>query len=232
MAMTIDHLGVDRYIEVTQAFEDARGVAHAVGERGTITALAYQSATGEITLTWNRDGQSESMTFLLASKSGPGNGRMKQYFDVIEDRFTLPTDRRYVEGVGTIMLLPTVPPLTDALITDDHQFDEAIRRVWALAFRKRFVEAAAQLQAIVYSANRRGDNTERAAELLCHAAHQHAFDPDASVYRWLREQGVQLWYSWGSQATSGGEGSDRARYIRAAEAKFTALDRARNEPTP
>ena len=83
MATTIDHLSVDHIVHVTQAFTDARGVAHTVGEQGLITGLAYNNATNEMTITWARDGRSESMVFLATVRTGPGIGRMKQYFEKV-----------------------------------------------------------------------------------------------------------------------------------------------------
>lgn len=69
------------------------------------------------------------------------------------------------------------------------------------------------------------DGSHAAAGALCSLAASHAFDSDPTVYRWLRDRGIGLWYAWGSGATSGGDGAARAVEIRVAEAKLAALER-------
>jgi len=232
MAMTIDHLSVDHIVHVIQKFTDARGVAHAVGEEGLITSLAFNHATGEIAMAWKRGETTETMHFLLASRDGPGNGRMKQYFEVGEYVPAPVEGKRLIPGIGYVPLAPTLPKLTATLITADARFDDAMDRVWALAGASKYDEAETQLDAIVYATDRRGDNCERAATALCACAKLHAFDDDLAIHNWLRERGILLWYSWGSQATSGGEGTERARHIRAAERDFLELDRKLGRVTP
>ena len=225
MATTIDHLSVDHVIHVLQDFTDANGVAHKTGEQGLITALWFSMVSDDITITWTREGKSETMLFNLRHTTGPGTGRMKQYFEKGEYVPAPIEGKRLIPGVGYVPLAPTLPELTDELITTDARFDEGLERVWALAGRLRFDEAGAQLDAIVNAPDRRGDNNERAAGSICAAALLHAFDDDLTVHHWLRNRGIGLWYSWGSGATSGGEGTVRAVEIRAAERAFTDLDR-------
>jgi len=225
MAMTIDHLSVDHVVHVIQKFTDARGVAHHVGEEGLITSLAFNQAAGEIGIAWTRGRTTETMYFLLTHREGPGIGRMKQYFDVGEYVPAPVEGKRLIPGIGYVPLAPTLPKLTPTLITSDARFDDAMDRVWALAGASTFDEAEKQIDAIVYATDRRGDNCERAASALCAWAKLHAFDSDLTTHYWLRERGIQLWYSWGSQATSGGEGTARARQIRAAEHELLELDR-------
>jgi hypothetical protein len=232
MAMTIDHLSVDRVVHVIQEFTDARGVAHDLGEEGLITSLTFNQATGEIGIGWTRGAAAETMYFLLTHRDGPGIGRMKQYFDVGEYVPAPVEGKRLIPGIGYMPLAPTLPELTPSLITDDARFDDAMDRVWALAGASQFDEAQEQLDAIVYAEHRRGDNCERAASMLGACAKLHAFDDDLTTHRWLRERCIQLWYSWGSQATSGGEGTERARHIRAAERDLLELDRKLGRVTP
>jgi hypothetical protein len=232
MAMTIDHLSVDHVIHVIRDFMDARGVAHVVGDEGLITSLDYDFRTGEISITWKRGDKTETMSFAEADRSGPGNGRMKQYFEVGEYVSPPIPGKRIIPGVGYVPLAPTLPALTAKLITSDEQFDDAMDRVWALAGASRFDDAEVQIQAVVYAADRRGDNCERAASTLCSCAKLHAFDEDLTVHYWLRERGIQMWYAWGSQATSGGDGTERARHIRAAEKEFLEIDRKLGRVSP
>ncbi|MEO7997682.1 MAG: hypothetical protein ABI852_09565, partial [Gemmatimonadaceae bacterium] len=84
MAATIDHLRVEHVVHVTQAFTDARGVKHEVGESGLITNLAFSTVSDDVSITWKRGDSTETMYFNLRSPAGPGNGRMKQYFELGE----------------------------------------------------------------------------------------------------------------------------------------------------
>lgn len=73
------------------------------------------------------------------------------------------------------------------------------------------------------------DLTNDLAAEVCRFARAHLFDPDPAVLHWLRDRGIQLWYTWSSGATSGGEGAERAVRIRAAEDGMGAWERARSE---
>lgn len=224
MATTIDHLSVDHIITVIAPFTDEQGVTHSVGETGVITALSASMLSYDITIDWTRDGQSERMLFSSKNKSGPGIGRMKQFFEKGEYVQPIVEGKRFIPGYGYAPLAPTPPEVRGGLINTDSKFSDAMERVWALAARSRFDEASEQLEAIVWATDRRGDNAQRAAEELCGTAKLYAFDEDLTVYRWLRDQGINMWYSWGSGATSGGEGTERARHIRAAEQMFKDLE--------
>lgn len=225
MATTIDHLSVDHVIHVTQPFVDARGVAHDVGESGLIRALGFDQRSNEITIRWERDGAQETMFFLASNRNGPGIGRMKQYFEIGEYVPPEIEGKRLIPGVGYVPIAQPLPPLTDDVIRTDARYDDAIDRVWALAGRQRFDEAHEQLAAILSASDRNDPNNDHIAESICRLARNHAFDADLTVYRWPRERGIELWYSWGAQATSGGDGSYRATKIRAAEHEFIELDR-------
>jgi hypothetical protein len=65
------------------------------------------------------------------------------------------------------------------------------------------------------------------AEALTTAVEVHADDEEGAVYEWLREQATDLWYCWGSTATSGGEGAAMMPSIRAATDRFGEIDRHR-----
>lgn len=228
MACTIDHLRVDQVVRITKPFRDARGVTHTVGEQGRIVELALELARNEIVVRWERNGTAESMHFELASRSGPGNGRMREYFEVVPAvaprrpvRPVLPTSRSAPETRSEL------PALGGEIVRDPARFDEALRRVEALASRFRFDEAAEQLRTILEVSDPATEPAYRAAGAVCALTLAHAFDPDPTVYDWLRNRGIQLWYTWGSGATSGGDGFARAQEIRAAEARFVEIDRLR-----
>lgn len=229
MGCTIDHLSADHRVRVIQAFTDARGVSHRVGEEGLLRQIEADFATREISLVWERDGQRETMVFLLSSRTGPGNGRMKQFFELGDYVDPGRPGKKFIPNYGYVPATPPeLPPVTDEVIRSFAQYAAAIQRVWALAGRKRFAEAEEQLMALLRAPDQRGDVCYAAAESICDLAMAHGFDADPAVYDWLRERGTSLWYSWGAQATSGGEGECRATEIRAAEEKFERINRARS----
>lgn len=228
MGCTIDHLSADHVVRVLEGFTDARGVTHHPGEEGILRRMDVDLVADEIHLEWERAGRRETMAFLLSGRTGPGNGRMKRFFELREPVVAQRPGFRFVPLYGYVPANPPeLPPVTDELIRDSARFDEAMQRVWALAGRRRFAEAETQLRTIVAAPDRAGDNAYRAAGELCARALAHGFDADRSVHTWLREQGIGLWYSWGAGATSGGDGACRALEIRSAEEQFTKLDRAR-----
>ena len=102
MSTTIDHLSNNHIVRVIQDFADAREVAHHVGEQGRIVELALNYRTMEISMQWERDGQLETMFFALQSRAGPGNGRMKEFFELGEYVELERADRRFVPVLGWV----------------------------------------------------------------------------------------------------------------------------------
>lgn len=80
MAATIDHLRVDHHVVVRAGFTDARGIAHQPDDRGVIRSMGLDSAQMELWIEWEFNGTRERMHFALRATSGPGNGRMRDYF--------------------------------------------------------------------------------------------------------------------------------------------------------
>lgn len=85
MAMTIDHLRVDHRITVIRVFEDAKGKRMQVGDTGVLTGMDWDQIQNEISLEITSDTKKVRLVFSLKSKTGPGNGRMRDYFEVGED---------------------------------------------------------------------------------------------------------------------------------------------------
>jgi hypothetical protein len=85
MATTIDHLRIDHRITVTRNFVDARGTTMRVGDTGVLTNMDWDQVQREIYLEIKRDSKKVKLVFSLTSKTGPGNGRMRDYFEVGED---------------------------------------------------------------------------------------------------------------------------------------------------
>lgn len=220
MSCTIDHLRVDLIATVRQAFTDARGVRCRVGDSGLIRHLGVEWPRQEIVIEWERDGARERLYFPLAGREGPGNGRMRSYFDVTEPPPPPPPPRPQRRA-------PPLPDLAAAPVTEPGRYDEGFARVRALVARARFAEAEVQLRALLTGPDPGGCRLEQTAAQMVEVAVAHAFDPNDAIYAWARDRAVQLWYAWGSQATSGGEGAARLPSIEAAEARLAACDAQR-----
>jgi len=101
-----------------------------------------------------------------------------------------------------------------------------------LAARTRSEDANRQIEVIACWKDWRGEQLRELADYLGHAAESHVDDKDPTVYNWVRDRAIDLWYSWGSCATSGGDGTYRAQCIREGEARLQGLDRYRSGVWP
>jgi hypothetical protein len=81
MGCTIDHLSRDDRFKVIAEFRDLRGIVHKVGDAGVIRDMQVDWARNEICIEWEVDGRPESLFFDLNGKTGPGNGRMRAFFE-------------------------------------------------------------------------------------------------------------------------------------------------------
>jgi hypothetical protein len=85
MATTIVHLRVDHRITVLRDFVDAKGKMMRAGETGVLTKIDWDQIRMEIVLEIKRDSGNVKLVFELAAKTGPRNGRMRDYFEIGED---------------------------------------------------------------------------------------------------------------------------------------------------
>lgn len=228
MATTLDHLCADAQVIVIQAFEDADGVRHEVGEAGIVRRIETEWPTQTVRVTWERSGRLQDMRFSMTTRLGPGIGRMRDYFERGPDAYEPPTDKVWIEHLQA--WFPTVLPAPDKpswfMIRpgqrDGQGIDAAFDRAIALAARRRFDAAREQLAAIPS-----GPDGDELASRLGAAAERFAFGPAPEVYEWLRDQAITHWHAWGAQATSGGDGAARMQSIRPAKKRFDAIDAAR-----
>lgn len=222
MGCTIDHLSLYRRITVIRGFTDARGVSRVPGESGVILRLTLEWARREIEMDWDRGDRVETLVFDLTATEGPGNGRMRDYFEAGDLAIPADPHKRFVEGIGVVSTLPPeLPTPSMEIITDPEAVETVLARVHALAARCNF-DAAAEQCAVLSAVP-----CDLLAARLGAMAEQHAFDPTEGVYEWLRDRAIQAWYSWGAQATSGGDGAVRLLEIHPAMDRFQRLDRAR-----
>lgn len=111
MATTIDHLRVDHRITVCRDFTDANGITLRRGETGILRALDLDPRCLEIHLDIERATDRVRLVFLLAAKTGPRNGHMRDYFELGEDVTPpriLPSQRQ--PTARTMRVPPPEPP--------------------------------------------------------------------------------------------------------------------------
>ncbi len=85
MATTLDHLRVDHRITVLRDFVDAKGTMMRAGDTGVLTRIDWDQIRMEILLEIKRDSGTAKLVFALTAKTGPRNGRMRDYFAMGED---------------------------------------------------------------------------------------------------------------------------------------------------
>ncbi len=179
-----------------------------------IRRIYIDHAAREIVIEWERSGARdarEAMHFRLDARQGPRNGAMKEYFEVVE----------YSPGPRP----PRAAPKPPEPLPDGDPSSASASNVWALAARGRFKEAHEQLL-------RNDTDRQLLADQIGAAAEAHAFDADGAVYDWLKDWCIDLWYQWGAQSTSGGEGTARRAVMDVAERRFEALERQRLQFRP
>lgn len=215
MSCTIDHLHAGASVRVRRSFRDVEGRSVKAGTSGVIRQLVLDWARQQIQLHLETASGGETLRFSLAGAQGPGSGRMRDYFEVTGAvREPRAARTRAVAGGPAPM-----PELAEEE-RGASSVRTACRYVHALAARRRFTEAEAQLQEILSRPDEYGGVLTSAADALAGAAVLHRDDPEPEVYTWLRHRALQLWYAWGASATSGGEGSARSLEITAAEARL------------
>jgi hypothetical protein len=116
-------------------------------------------------------------------------------------------------------LEPPTPPA--GLTTSDASlYVDALARVHTLALERRFEEAEAQVRLILDLPDPHGCILQELGADLGNIAAAYSDHP--AVCEWARKWAHNMWYAWGSGATSGGEGAARLVEI---EAAVESLDR-------
>jgi hypothetical protein len=220
MSTTIDHLRADHRVQILRDFRDARGLQCHAGETAVIRQLRVDWIKFDLFIDWERNGRQETLFFQHGAADGPRSGRMRDYFEIGE-RVPLPEDTLVGRAARQAAeLRSSVPALVEEPITDPVCYGDAVARIWALAVQHRFADAAQQIRLILQAPDEHAERLQNLAEDLVNLAAAYSTTDDGELYDWLRERGISLWYAWGSQATSGGEGSVRRLRIRAAELRI------------
>ncbi|MEZ5400888.1 MAG: hypothetical protein R2729_14555 [Bryobacteraceae bacterium] len=218
MAVTADHLRADLRVTLLRDYEGPDGVRIPAGAAGTIRHLTMDWKTLVLTVEWERGEPPgrEAMRFLAST-------RMRDFFS--EGEPEPPSRPIPVTSSGFVLRSAEPrPPAAKRVFPAAGQEVAASDNVWALAAAGRWDEAQAQVGEVL----KLGDRASWLAGELGLAAVAHCAQP-GPVYAWLRDAATRLWYHWGAQATSGGDGAARSLEIDPAVRRFKEIDAARKK---
>ena len=228
MALTIDHLRVDHRITVMREFTDAKGTTMRVGDTGVLTGMAWDQVRHEISLEIRRDPETVRLVFSLHAKTGPGNGRMRDYFAIGEDVSPPRATPAFREASERQMIVP--PPAKEPAPTNS--------TAWARAARS--TDGPDRLEAVEKEMLAAFDHIGVAGSIAeVYAERMRAFQRAGNEARAVAafRLAMQWMYSCASSATSGGEGAalsyecDRFRAALARELGYDPTDDGR-PPAP
>lgn len=194
---TIDHLRPDCRVRVLQDFTDLRGRSFPAGETGVIRLISVDYNRKEIRVDWERKGGelADSLYFSLTAREGPGNGRMRQYFEVEEE---VPLTQVAQEEPSMAEVREEVPEVPVPKVKS---------RWWEEALE---LEAAGQLKEAEQKILKGVDNlwgASMVAEMYARRMRrfQEAGDQAAALEAFRKVDGWIFYFA--SLATSGGEGA-------------------------
>jgi hypothetical protein len=198
MATTIDHLRVDHRVTVLRDFVDAKGTMMRAGETGVLTKIDWDQIRMEIVLAIKRDSGNVKLVFEPAAKTGPRNGRMRDYFEIGEDVTPPRIIPAFHDHSKRQMIVP--PPEKKSASRNDS--------AWARAAQS--TDGPDRLEAIEEEMRRSIDHIGVAASIAeMYAQRMRAFqragnEPRAIAAFKLAVDWMGTYASW---ATSGGEGA-------------------------
>lgn len=198
MATTIDHLRVDHRITVLQDFIDARGVRMQTGETGILRKIEWDQIRMEIHLQIERPGGIIHLVFALAAKTGPRNGRMRDYFEMGED-------------VTPPRIIPAFhdPSLRQMIVPPPDRKPEPMKTAaWTQAAQS--TEGPDRLEEVENEMRRSIDHIGVAASIAeVYAQRMRAFQRAGNEQRAIAafKLAVDWMGTYASSATSGGEGA-------------------------
>lgn len=210
MATTIDHLRVDHRITVLRDFADVKGTSMRAGDTGVLTGIQWDQVRREIRLEITRDSGKVSLVFDLAAKTGPRNGRMRDYFEIGEDVTTPRVIPAFHDPAKRQMIIP--PPLKNPAPMNSS--------AWARIARStdgpdRLEDVEKEMRAAIDHIGVAGSIAEIYAERM--RAFQRAGNEPRAIIAF--KLAVDWMGSYAASATSGGEGaalSDERDQFRAA----------------
>lgn len=198
MATTIDHLRVDHRITVLQEFVDAKGVLMRSGDTGVLRVIDWDQRRMEIHLQIECTGQTIRLVFALAAKTGPRNGRMRDYFEMGEDVTPPRIIPAFHDPAARRMIVPPSERTPKPMNTD----------AWARAARS--TEGPDRLEDIENEMRRSIDHIGVAASIAeMYAQRMRAFQRAGNEQRAIAafKLAVDWMGTYAGSATSGGEGA-------------------------
>ncbi len=214
MATTIDHLRVDHRITVTRDFVDARGTMMHVGDTGVLTRLEWDQVRMLIILEITRDSGKVKLVFDLAAKTGPRNGRMRDYFEVGEDVTTPRVIPAFRDKSKRQMIIPSAKEKPLSVNPAENVPPPAKRlgpmnsKAWARAAQS--TDGPDRLEAVEMEMLAAIDHIGVAGSIAeIYAERMRAFQRAGNEPRAIAalKLAMQWMYSYASSATSGGEGA-------------------------
>ncbi|MFO1488962.1 MAG: hypothetical protein U1F65_10840 [Verrucomicrobiota bacterium] len=198
MSMTIDHLSVDHRITVIRDFVDMNGRTMRAGDTGVLTKMEWDQIRMEIVLEITRDAKAARFVFSLKSKTGPGNGRMREYFEVGEDITPPRIIPAFHDQSKRQMIIP--PPVKNPAPMN--------KTAWARAAQStdgpdRLEDVEKEMRAAIDHIGVASSIAEIYAERM--RAFQRAGNEKRAIAAF--KLAVDWMYSYAASATSGGEGA-------------------------
>lgn len=198
MATTIDHLRVDHRITVLRDFVDAKGTRMRAGDTGVLTGIQWDQVRMEIVLEITRDSGKVRLVFELAAKTGPRNGRMRDYFEIGED-VTTPRDiPAFHDPAKRQMIIP--PPLKNPAPINSSTW---ARLAQSTDGPDRLEDVEKEMRAAIDHIGVAGSIAEIYAERM--RAFQRAGNEPRAIIAF--KLAVEWMGNYAASATSGGEGA-------------------------
>lgn len=190
-------------VKYLKDFQDAKGYPWREGDEDLILGLEGDASTG-FTLVM-RDGPP-----MPVSLFGPKPEEYLHLFDIppLPGPPPLPP-----------WLRKPLPEVSARVEFGEGNLHETIGRAAALFAHGEKEQAIAEMKQINAIPDRTGYLYQQIAEILGAAANRQ---PTMEGFEWLWEEAFGNWYAWGSQATSGGEGTERGRHIKQAHRDYEA----------
>lgn len=215
MATTIDNLRVDHRITVVRDFADAKGTLMRAGDTGILTKIEWDQIRMEILLEIQRDAGKVVLLFALAAKTGPRNGRMRDYFELGED-------------VTPPRVLPAFhDPSKREMIIPAAERTSAPMNTTAWARLAQTTEGPDRLESMEEEMRRAIDHIGVAASIAeIYAERMRSFQRAGNELRAIAAFKLAVGWmdSYASSATSGGEGAalsyERDQFRKALASEF------------
>ncbi|MCW5976981.1 MAG: DUF3601 domain-containing protein [Bryobacteraceae bacterium] len=214
----VENLMAGGRYRVTAPFADANGKEHVPGEEWIFRKAQYRHDQKLLVLYVESAGGAEEISIPLSLDQGrPGIGRMKRWFEGLTPELRIaepeymPERTPVAKPEPDFSAQPTFPSIPHA--PQWEAFDGEIRAAIELARQRRYDEAWAAILKTLEGPDPWGVQLQTAAGNLGAAAASVAGKND-ELAEWLSDKSTDLWYSWGAQATSGGEGVARRAYMK------------------